>query len=108
MACGVGGVTTLLGVVCVPRYEFGVKSDDVVCCSTLCGVAVFFTLGGETVICTLRGASWPTVFAEGSRLLICAIVWHPRRYRPNVSMLKFAHHRPYKMVPLAADIIVHG
>jgi hypothetical protein len=108
MACGVGGDTALLWVVCVLRCEFGVKSDDVVCCATLCGVALFRTLRGETVICTLGGASLPTVSAGGSRLLICAIVWHPRRYQPNVSMLTFAYHRPYKMVPLAADAIVYG
>jgi hypothetical protein len=65
MACGVGGVTALLGVVCVLRCEFGVKIAVVVCCATLCGVAAFCTLGGETLIFTLGGASLPTVSAGG-------------------------------------------
>jgi hypothetical protein len=47
------------------RCEFGVRSDDVVCCASLCCVAVCCTLGGETVICTLGGASFPTVSAGG-------------------------------------------
>jgi hypothetical protein len=78
MTCGVGGVTALLGVVCVLRCKFGVKSDDVVCCATLFGVAVLCTLGGETVISTLGGASLPTVLAGGSIPLNCAIVLHPQ------------------------------
>jgi hypothetical protein len=35
------------------------------CCATLCVVAVFCTLIGETVICTLGGASFPTFSAGG-------------------------------------------
>jgi hypothetical protein len=65
MACGGGGVTALLGVVCVLRCEFGIKIDVVVCCATLCGADAFCTLGGETVICTLGGASLPTISAGG-------------------------------------------
>jgi hypothetical protein len=79
MACDVGGVTTLLGVVCVLWCEFGVNIAVMVCYATLYGAAAFCTLGGETVICTLGGASLPTVSSGGSIPLICAIALHPQR-----------------------------
>jgi hypothetical protein len=40
----------------------------------------------------------------GESQLSFFVVWRPRRYRPNVSMVTFAHRRPYKMGLLAAGV----
>jgi hypothetical protein len=55
--CGVEGVTALNRVGCNLRCQFGAVSCVTVGCTDLRSVAAFGTLGGETVICTLGGAS---------------------------------------------------
>jgi hypothetical protein len=57
MGCGVEGVIALHGVGFNGQCEFGVVICVTIGCTTLRGVAVFGTLRGETVICTLIGVS---------------------------------------------------
>jgi hypothetical protein len=65
MECGVLGVTALAGVGLNLRCEFGVVIFVTVGCITLEGVAPFTTLGGETAICTLVGASLSLISNRG-------------------------------------------
>jgi hypothetical protein len=92
----------------------GVFCDENVALSVmiLCAVLVFVvlfcfpTIGGETVFCTLGGATFSTLSVGKSQLSIF-VVWRPRIYRPNVSKLTFAHRRPDKMGLLVAGVTGH-
>jgi hypothetical protein len=46
-------------------------------------------------------------FWRGESQLSIFVVWRPRRYRPNVVMLTFDHHRPYKMGLLDVGVTGH-
>jgi hypothetical protein len=106
MTCGVCGVTERLsGVFCL-RWEFGVECDDVFGWGDIFCVVVFFTLGGEAVVCTLGGAAFSTL-SVGVTTTFDVRRLAPSKILSGVAKLSFVCRRPYKMGLPVADVVGH-